>query len=127
MSVLYHRQLYWHALAALTLLFTPVGCKRPATADATPANYGRYHMRGVVLSKSDNNEELTVRHGEIADLMPAMTMSYRVRTPAAAVDVHPGDEITGDVLVSKNNHDLLLDNLVLVRQARRAHPAGANR
>lgn len=51
--------------------------------------------------------------------MDAMTMPYQLKDPSIVSDLHPGDVITADVLVSKKEEEtVLLDHLVVVAQAK---------
>jgi protein SCO1/2 len=51
--------------------------------------------------------------------MDAMTMPYKLKDPSILSELHPGDTITADVLVSQDpNADVLLDNIVIVAQAK---------
>jgi protein SCO1/2 len=51
--------------------------------------------------------------------MEAMTMPYKLKDPTILGELHPGDVITADVLVSADpNADYLLDHIVVVAQAK---------
>jgi protein SCO1/2 len=51
--------------------------------------------------------------------MEAMTMPYKLKEPTILSELHPGDVITADVLVSPDpNADYLLDHIVVVAQAK---------
>jgi protein SCO1 len=51
--------------------------------------------------------------------MEAMTMPYKLKDPSILSELHPGDVITADVLVSQNaDADVLLDHIVVVAQAK---------
>ena len=56
-----------------------------------------YALRGRVLAKS--TDQLTVNHGDIPGLMPAMTMPYAVKDAAEFQKVQAGDSITADLVV----------------------------
>ena len=76
-------------------------------------------MRGKVIATNASTSEVTVQHGAISSFMDAMTMPYKVKEPNILSELHPGDTITADVLVSqKDDADILLDNIVVVAQAR---------
>jgi len=58
-------------------------------------------------------------HEAIPGFMEAMTMPYQLKDPSILSELHPGDLITADVLVSKSSHGtVLLDHIVVVAQAR---------
>ena len=60
-----------------------------------------------------------VDHEAIPGFMDAMTMPYQLKDPTIASDLHPGDTITADVLVSKSSEEtVLLDHIVVIAQAK---------
>lgn len=63
--------------------------------------------------------EVTLDHQAIPGFMEAMIMPYKVKDSAILSDLHPGDVITADVLVSQNDEaDVVLDHIVVVAQAK---------
>ncbi len=55
----------------------------------------------------------------IPGFMEAMTMPYQLKNPNIISELHPGDTITADVLVSKSaQQTVLLDHIVVVAQAK---------
>ena len=51
--------------------------------------------------------------------MDAMTMPYKLKDPSIVSELHPGDTITADVLVSQGSDaDVLLDHIVVIAQAK---------
>ena len=83
------------------------------------ANYKVYKLRGKVVSTNAKMGEVTVDHEAIPDFMEAMTMPYKLKDASILGELHPGDVITADVLVSPDpNADYLLDHIVVVAQAR---------
>ena len=61
-----------------------------------------YPIQGEVISADAQKKLLTVKHGDIPGLMPAMTMTYQVAEPKQMQTLHPGDKITADLVVSEN-------------------------
>jgi protein SCO1/2 len=61
-----------------------------------------YPIQGEVISADTANKLLTVKHGDIPGLMPAMTMTYQVAAPNQIRSLQPGDKITADLVVSEN-------------------------
>ncbi len=60
-----------------------------------------------------------IDHEAIPGFMEAMTMPYQLKDPGIASELHPGDVITADVLVSKTSEQtVLLDHIVVVAQAK---------
>jgi Cu/Ag efflux protein CusF len=56
-----------------------------------------------------------VKHGEIPDLMPAMTMQYAVADSKQIENLRPGDNISADLVVSESKGRL--EKIVLVTKA----------
>jgi protein SCO1 len=107
-------------VAMLSLAFA-VGCHsgaKPAVQPAAAA-FKVYKMRGKVVSTNPATGEATMDHEAIPGFMDAMTMPYKLKDPSILSELHPGDTITADVLVSQDpNADVLLDNIVIVAQAK---------
>lgn len=61
-----------------------------------------YPIQGEVISADAANKLLTVKHGDIPGLMPAMTMTYEVAEPKQMGALQPGDKISADLVVSEN-------------------------
>ncbi len=122
------RTFFLGALLTVVLL-SVVGCHSSQNAShqasANP-NIRVYHLRGKVVS-SDSASGVVMIDGEaIPGFMEAMTMPYQLKDPNIASDLHPGDTITADVLVSKSaQQTVLLDHIVVVAQAKPDYkPAG---
>lgn len=81
--------------------------------------YKTYKLRGKVVSTNAATGEVTVNHEAIPGFMEAMTMPYKVKDPNILSELHPGDVITADLLVSQGaDADVVLDHLVVVGQAK---------
>jgi protein SCO1/2 len=111
-------------LVASTLLAVAVlaGChsspKPEAQGSAAPA-FKVYKLRGKVVSTNPATGEVTVNHEAIPGFMDAMTMPYKLKDPSILSELHPGDTITADVLVSENpDADVLLDHIVVIAQGK---------
>ena len=85
-----------HTLIALVLIFAAfaTGCQ------SKPEKH--YPVQGEVISADAPKKLLTVKHGDIPGLMPAMTMTYQVAEPKQMETLQPGDKITADLVVSEN-------------------------
>ena len=112
------------ALVASALLAVAVaaGChsspKPEAQGASTPA-FKVYKLRGKVVSTNPATGEVTVNHEAIPGFMDAMTMPYKLKDPSILSELHPGDTITADVLVSENpDADILLDHIVVIAQGK---------
>ncbi len=116
------------AVASALLLFGLVsGCRDRSAAGTSPSTAAQagtktYHLRATVLAKNLATTEITVKHGDIPGLMPAMTMVYKVKDPAVVQEVQAGDGIAADLFVSANGQDYLLDDVVITDQSRRTLP-----
>ena len=94
------------------------GGKATTASDASPT-YKVYKLRGKVLSTNATTGEVTLNHEAIAGFMEAMTMPYKLKDPSILSELHPGDVITADVLVSQGaDADVLLDHIVVVAQGK---------
>jgi Cu/Ag efflux protein CusF len=81
-------------VVALIAVFNSLGCQ------AAPAK--RYPIQGEVISVDAPKKLLTVKHGEIPGLMPAMTMGYTVASEKEIEALKPGDKISAELVVSDN-------------------------
>jgi protein SCO1 len=71
-------------------------------AAASCSNAKQYEMRGQILAVNRDKLEILVKHEEIAGLMPAMTMPWKVRTSNMLDNLGPGDLITSELVVEDN-------------------------
>jgi protein SCO1 len=98
------------------------GChSKPAPdAPASPtSSYKTYSLRGKIVSTDAKTGEITVSHQAIPGFMEAMTMPYRVKNRNIVSDLHPGDVITADLLVSQSDDaDVYLDHIVVIAQGK---------
>lgn len=98
------------------------GChsgQKPASQPGSSQNFKVYHLRGKVVSTDAAKDEVTLNHEAIPGFMDAMTMPYKLKDPGILGELHPGDVITADVLVSQDaDANVLLDHIVVVAQAK---------
>ncbi len=73
----------------------------------------RYDLRGKVLLKNHDANEITVDHEDIPGFMSAMAMPYKVKG-AGSLDVEPGDKITATVVVSGNGTEYWLEQVRVI-------------
>lgn len=71
-----------------------------------------YPIQGEVISTDTGKKLMTVKHGDIPGLMPAMTMTYQVAEPKQIETLQPGDKISADLVVSESKGRL--EKIVLV-------------
>lgn len=113
------RRLFAFSLLAFVAL---AGCRsgqNAATQSPAGQNFKIYKLRGKVVSTDAAKGEVTLNHEAIPGFMDAMTMPYKLKDASILSELHPGDMITADVLVSPDpNADVLLDHIVVVAQGR---------
>jgi protein SCO1/2 len=113
-----------YRLIASSLLAVVVfsGCRSGPTAGsqaATNPSYKVYKLRGKVVATDAAKGEVTLDHEAIPGFMEAMTMPYKLKDANILTELHPGDAITADLLVSQDpNADFLLDHIVVVAQGK---------
>jgi protein SCO1/2 len=105
-------------LAALLL----GGCHSAQKAPTQPSssqNFQVYKLRGKVVSTNAAKGEVLLDHQAIPGFMEAMTMPYKLKDAGILSELHPGDVITADVLVSQDaDAEILLDHIVVVAQSK---------
>ena len=78
-----------------------------------------YQLRGKVVSTDAAHGIVVLDHEAIPGFMDAMTMPYQLKDPSILSELHRGDVITADVLVSKSAQEtVVLDHIVVVAQAK---------
>lgn len=111
------RQVVRSLLCGLALVLPLAGChsnSRPqATAPSGPAK--QYAVKGIIVGTDPTHGEVTVDSEAIPGFMEAMTMPYKVKDANILQDLHPGDHMTGVLLVGDDN--TLLDQIVITAQA----------
>jgi Cu/Ag efflux protein CusF len=89
------------------LMITSAGCQ------TAPVKH--YAIQAEVISVNIPEKMVTIKHGEIPGLMPAMTMNYLVADQKQIETLKPGDKISADLVVGENvGH---LERIVLVEKA----------
>jgi protein SCO1/2 len=98
------------------------GChsgQKNGAAGSAAQNFKVYKLRGKVVSTDSAKGEVTLNHEAIPGFMEAMTMPYKLKDASILTELHPGDVITADVLVSQDpDADVLLDHIVVVAQGK---------
>ncbi len=77
-----------YALLAASVALLAIGCSR----ENPPRQYA---LAGQILAVNTERQEVTIKHGDIEHLMPAMTMSFAVASPAMLDGRTPGELVTG--------------------------------
>ncbi len=108
--------------SSLFVLVVLAGChkgQQPTAQTAASPTYKIYKLRGKVVATNPATGEVTLNHEAIPGFMDAMTMPYKLKDPSILSELHPGDVLTADVLVSQaDDADVLLDHIVIVAQAK---------
>ncbi|MGA3133364.1 MAG: SCO family protein [Terracidiphilus sp.] len=108
--------------SALLAVAVVAGCHsspKPEAQGSAASAYKVYKLRGKVVSTNSATGEVTLNHQAIPGFMDAMTMPYKLKDPNILNELHPGDTITADVLVSENpDADILLDHIVVIAQGK---------
>jgi len=102
-------------------LFILSGCRasRNIAPPSSESNFKMYKLRGKVERTDSAKGEVTLNHEAIPGFMDAMTMPYKLKDATILSELHPGDVITADVLVSQDpTADVLLDHIVVVAQGK---------
>lgn len=108
------------SLAVLSMTIVLAGCRggqqaaTPSPSSATELK--TYKLRGKVVSTDAAKGEVSIDHEAIPGFMAAMTMPYKLKDPTVLSELHPGDTLTAELLVS--GEDVLLDHIVVVGQAK---------
>jgi protein SCO1 len=104
------------------LVFVLAGCHpghQNSSATEASSSFKIYKLRGKVVSTNAGTGEVTLDHEAIPGFMDAMTMPYKLKDASILSELHPGDVITADLLVSQNaDADVLLDHIVVVAQGK---------
>jgi len=110
------RRIFISALFASLVL---AGCKSGQNSQNQSNGVQVYHLRGKVVSTDAPHAIVVLDHEAIPGFMDAMTMPYQLKDPNIIGDLHRGDVITADLLVSKSGQQtVLLDHIVVVAQAK---------
>lgn len=104
----------------LLALLTITGCHTGTTAApqaSTDSSFKVYKLRGKVISTNAATGEVTLAHDAVPGFMDAMTMPYKLKDPNILSELHPGDVLTADLLVSQNaDAGVLLDQIDVIAQ-----------
>jgi protein SCO1/2 len=111
-------------LLPLALPLVLAGCNAKHTTPApTPAagEVKTFPIRGRIVSVDAAHGAIDLDHEAVPGFMDAMTMTYKLKDPSVASELHPGDRITAKILVHQTPdgfEDPMLDEIVVTAQAR---------
>lgn len=80
--------------------------------DAKPSA-GQQWSHGVVKKVDQKAGKVTLKHEAIENVMPAMTMSYHIASPASLSALHAGDKVR--FVLDKTNDDYVVSHIEVVR------------
>ena len=83
--------------AALALALLIQGCT------SAPEAPRQYELEGQILAIRPEQNEVLIKHGDIKDFMPGMTMPFKVRDPALLVGRLPGDLVKASLRVAETD------------------------
>ena len=66
----------------------------------------QYELKGQILAIRPERQEVLVKHEDIKDFMPAMTMPYKVGDAGLLVGKEPGDLVTATLVVGETEAHL---------------------
>ena len=115
-------RLYPAALILSLLTIAPaIGCHHAEanSASAETQQFKSYPLHGRIVSTNPATGEVTIDHHAIPGFMDAMTMPYKLRDNRIIGELHPGDIVNADVLVSQTaDAAVFVDHFVVVGQAK---------
>jgi protein SCO1/2 len=88
-----------HARLSIALILLGV----VAAGCGSPSDRREYTLQGQILSITADRKEANIKHEEIRDFMPAMTMPYKVRDAEQFANLEPGDLITSTLVIVSND------------------------
>lgn len=89
-------------LFTASLLF--IACQK-TEVPAPSTDAARYELRGKVVSVNKANKTAQIEHEEIKDLMPKMTMEFKINEDWIWEDLVPGSEVRATLVYDKNAKD----------------------
>jgi protein SCO1/2 len=109
-------------LCGLLIVVPMAGCHSSArpSAGAQSAAVKQYPVKGIIVGTDAARSEVTVDSEAIPGFMGPMTMPYKVKNANVLQDLHPGDHMTGVLLVPKSStsdDNTVLDQIVITAQA----------
>jgi len=73
-----------------------------ASNGCQPAPVKHYAIQAEVIAVDVPKKRVTLKHGDIPGLMPAMTMDYLVADEKQIEALKPGDKISADLVIGEN-------------------------
>jgi protein SCO1/2 len=115
-------------MASVMIVTSVAGCRRAgsdaatgSTAAPAPGEVKTFPIHGKIMSVDVQKGTIVLNHDAVPGFMDAMTMTYPLKQPNVASELHPGDLITATLEVHKTAdgyEDPHLDQIVVVAQAK---------
>jgi protein SCO1/2 len=86
-------------LLSCSLVLGAASCDKKSAESASQAHAKQFHLKGKVVSIDDRAKMVNIDSEAIPGFMDAMTMPYRVKPDSELNRLHPGDDVTGTLLV----------------------------
>jgi protein SCO1/2 len=114
------KRLLFGAMLVLSTLLGGCHSREDRELGATmQQQFKTYPLRGKIISTNPAKGEVTIDHQAIRGFMGAMTMPYKLRDNRIIGELHPGDLVTADVLVSQSaESEVFVDHFVVIGQAK---------
>jgi protein SCO1/2 len=91
----------WFSLLAVTALVLTASCKKPAEPSARAkgpqplgTNQQVFQVKGLIKELKPDGRTVEIRHEEITNYMPAMTMSFDAKDPKELAGLKAGDAVS---------------------------------
>jgi protein SCO1/2 len=98
-----HKVLSWLGIAALAATMASCGrrlSEQAANTRTASTNVQIYSVKGVVKELKPDGRTVVIKHEEIPNYMPAMTMPFEVKEAQELAGLQAGDEVTFRMLVT---------------------------
>jgi protein SCO1/2 len=82
-------------VAAILVVLGTIACRQAGPPER------QYTLTGQVVAVAPERSEITIKHEDIPNFMPAMTMPFKVQDPALLTDRVPGDLVTATLVVGE--------------------------
>jgi protein SCO1/2 len=86
---------WWRFLFLLALTLGVGGCSRPSVRE--------YELRGQVVAINPARQEITIKHDDIPNFMPGMTMPFKVRDARLLDGRAPGDLVRAVLVLERSD------------------------
>jgi protein SCO1/2 len=82
---------------------SPSASSQPPAVESSRANVQTYQVKGVVTKMFPGNKSVEIRHQEVTNFMPAMTMEFQVKNPNELAGLTTNDPVMFRLSVTDND------------------------